>query len=63
LIKNEKSKYEDNLDINDDELLVKFSPDEIKIIKFISYLYNIYEKSFNRIIYYFKKNVACDMVE
>jgi hypothetical protein len=26
-------------------------------------LYNIYEKSFNRIIYYFKKNVACDMVE
>lgn len=63
LIKNEKSKYEDNLDINDDELSVKFSPDEIKIIKFISYLYNIYEKSFNRIIYYFKKNVACDMVE
>lgn len=63
LMNNEKFNYEENLDINDDELLPKFSSDEIKIIKFISYLYNINEKSFNRIIYYLKKNVACDMVE
>ena len=63
LINDEKIIDEEKYDINEEESLDKFTGEEIKIIKFICYLYQINEKSFERIIRYFKKHIACNMIE
>ena len=59
LINNEKIKYDENLDIKNEELIGKFTSDEIEIIKFICYLFRMNNNSFTRVYLYLRKNLTC----